>query len=119
MLVVDDSMIVRRLICDAAAKAGWQVLAEASNGQEAIDRYRETHPDLVTLDLIMPDYDGMHALKGILEADPEARVIVVSALEQKGVLKDAFRAGASDFVLKPFNHAALVDTLQQIFQTAG
>ena len=83
-----------------AASAGWDVVGEASNGQEAIDRYRQLRPDAVTLDLVMPEHDGLHALHGIMEFDPEAKVLVVSALEQRDVLKDAFKAGAADFVVK-------------------
>jgi len=113
LLVVDDSLIIRKMIGDTAAEAGWRVVGEASNGQEAIDRYLELRPDLVTLDLIMPDTDGLHALRGIREKDPKAKVIVVSALEQKGVLQEAFHAGAADFLLKPIDRALLADTLRQ------
>jgi len=98
-----------------AAKAGWEVIGEAANGQEAIDRYRELRPDAVTLDLVMPEHDGLHALHGIMEFDPKARVLVVSALEQRGILKDAFKAGAADFVSKPFDNQSLRTTLEQLF----
>ena len=108
-------MIIRRIIKDMAASAGWEVVGEAANGQEAIDRYRELRPDAVTLDLVMPEHDGLHALHGIMEFDPQAKVLVVSALEQRGVLKDAFKAGATDFVSKPFDKNSLQATLQQLF----
>ena len=115
LLVTDDAMIIRHIIKDMATSAGWEVVGEASNGQEAIDRYRELHPDAVTLDLVMPEHDGLHALHGIMEFDPEAKVLVVSALEQRGVLKDAFKAGAADFVSKPFDKQSLQATLEQLF----
>ena len=115
LLVTDDALIIRQLIKDMAASAGWEVVGEASNGQEAIDRYRELRPDAVTLDLVMPEHDGLHALHGIMEFDPRAKVLVVSALEQRGVLKDAFKAGAADFVSKPFDKQSLQDTLQHLF----
>ena len=115
LLVTDDAMIIRQIIKDMAASAGWEVVGEASNGQEAIDRYRELRPDAVTLDLVMPEHDGLHALHGIMEFDPKAKVLVVSALEQRGVLKDAFKAGAADFVSKPFDKQGLQATLEQLF----
>jgi len=107
-------MIIRQIIKDLATSAGWEVVGEASNGQEAIDRYRDLHPDAVTLDLVMPEHDGLHALHGIMDFDPEAKVLVVSALEQRGVLKDAIKAGASDFVAKPFDKRSLQTTLEQL-----
>lgn len=103
ILVVDDAIIIREMIKDTAIEAGWQVVGEAKNGQEAIDKYIELKPDVVTLDMVMPDYDGLHALKGIMQHDPQAKVLVVSALEQKETLKEAFKLGATDFVVKPFD----------------
>jgi two-component system chemotaxis response regulator CheY len=114
LLIADDAMIIRHIIKDMAAAAGWEVVGEAANGQEAIERYRELHPDAVTLDLVMPEHDGLHALHGIMEFDSEAKVLVVSALEQRGVLKDAIKAGASDFVAKPFDKRSLQATLEQL-----
>ncbi len=114
LLVTDDAMIIRQIIKDMATSAGWEVVGEAANGQEAVDRYRELHPDAVTLDLVMPEHDGLHALHGIMEFDPEAKVLVVSALEQRGVLKDAIKAGAADFVCKPFAKDNLQSTLAQL-----
>jgi two-component system, chemotaxis family, chemotaxis protein CheY len=114
LLVVDDSLIIRKMITEAATEAGWEVSGEASNGQEAIDRYLELRPDAVTLDLIMPDTDGLHGLRGIIAKDPEAKVIVVSALGQKGVLQEAFRCGATDFLLKPIDKQMLAESLRQL-----
>jgi two-component system, chemotaxis family, chemotaxis protein CheY len=114
LLVADDAMIIRQIIKDMAVTAGWEVVGEASNGQEAIDRYRELQPDAVTLDLVMPERDGLHALHGIMAFDSQAKVLVVSALEHRGVLKDAIKAGASDFVAKPFDKRSLAATLEQL-----
>jgi two-component system chemotaxis response regulator CheY len=119
LLVTDDAMIIRQIIKDLATAAGWEVVGEACNGQEAIDRYRELRPDAVTLDLVMPEHDGLHALHGIMDLDPEAKVLVVSALEQRGVLKDAFKAGAADFVSKPFDKQCLQATLEQLLPHGG
>ena len=112
LLVADDALIIREIIKDMARDAGWRVVGEAANGQEAIERYQELHPDAVTLDLVMPEHDGLHALHGIIEFDPEARILIVSALEQRGVLKSAFKAGAADFVAKPFAKNSLRESLE-------
>lgn len=114
LLVTDDAMVIRAMIKDAATDAGWTIVGEAANGQEAIELYREFKPNAVTLDLIMPEYDGIHALRGILEFDPNAKVVVVSALNQKALLKQAFAIGASDFVCKPFEADDLMQTLERM-----
>jgi two-component system chemotaxis response regulator CheY len=117
LLVVDDAVIIRKIIKDTVAKLGWEVVGEAGNGQEAIEQYQKLGPDAVTLDLVMPEHDGLHALRGIIKADPEAKVVVVSAIDQSGVLKDAFKAGAADFVVKPFDGDNLRNTLEQLVPT--
>ena len=114
LLITDDAIIIRKVIRDAATAAGWHVVGEAANGQEAIDQYRKLRPDLCTLDLVMPQYDGLYGLRGILEVDPQATVLVVSALDQRNVLKEAFRTGAADFLVKPFDEKDLLDTLEQL-----
>ncbi len=113
LLVADDAAIVREKIKDAARQVGWEIVGEARNGKEAIQRYAELHPTVMTLDLVMPEYDGIYALREILMADPNAKVIVVSALGQKNILKDAFKLGAADFLVKPFDKHALANTLEQ------
>jgi two-component system chemotaxis response regulator CheY len=114
LLITDDAIVIREIIKSAAKSRGWTVVGEAANGLQAVERYVELHPDAVTLDLVMPDYDGLYALRGIMERDPTARVLVVSAVEQKTVLKEAFRAGAADFVVKPFDRQLLLQTLDRI-----
>jgi two-component system chemotaxis response regulator CheY len=118
LLVTDDALIIREMIKDAAGDAGWQIVGEASNGQQAIDLYCELKPDAVTLDMVMPLYDGIHALAGIKQFDPDARVLVVSALDQKQTLKEAFRLGAADFIVKPFDPKTLVETLDKMMPAA-
>lgn len=112
LLVTDDATIMREMIKDTAREAGWEIVGEAQNGAEAIEKYKQLKPDVATLDLVMPQYDGLHALRGILEYDPDATVIVVSALDQKTVLQNAFRAGATDFLVKPFDKSQLISTLE-------
>ncbi|NLX98641.1 MAG: response regulator [Rhodopirellula sp.] len=114
LLITDDAVIIREMIKDIAVAAGWQVVGEAGDGRTAIERYAELRPTACTLDMVMPEYDGLHALRGIRQIDPEAKVVVVSALDQKKVLLEAFRAGASDFLVKPFDKASLVETLNQL-----
>ena len=114
LLITDDALIIRKIIKDLAVSAGWEVVGEARNGQEAIDLYRELRPDAVTLDMVMPEYDGLHALRGIMELDPQANVLIVSALEQRDVLKNAIKAGAADFIAKPFDKQSLQATLEQL-----
>lgn len=114
LLVADDALIIRQIIKDLATAAGWTVVGEASNGKEAVEQYEQLRPDAVTLDLVMPEHDGLYALHGIMSMDPEAKVLLVSALEQRGVLKDAFKAGAADFVSKPFDKGSLQSTLAQL-----
>lgn len=111
LLVVDDALIIRELIKDAAVAAGWTIAGEATDGRMGVERFQELRPDAVTLDLVMPEYDGLYGLRGIMAADPEAKVVVVSALDQKSVLKEAFKVGAFDFIVKPFDKKALVKTL--------
>ena len=114
LLIADDALIIRRIIKDMATSAGWTVVGEAADGQEAIDCYRELRPDAVTLDLVMPEHDGLCALRGIMQFDPQAKVLLVSAVEQHAMLKDAFKAGASDFVSKPFDRESLIASLEQL-----
>ncbi len=114
LLVTDDAIIIREMIKDAATEAGWEIAGEATNGQEAIDQYVALRPDACTLDLVMPHFDGLHGLRGILQFDPDARVCVVSALDQKHVLKEAFQIGAADFIVKPFDRQFLIETLDKL-----
>lgn len=113
LLIADDALIIRTMIRDAAEEAGWEVVGEAANGAEAVELYKQHRPDAMTLDLVMPQYDGLFALRGIREFDAQARVVVVSALSQQHVLKQSFSLGAADFILKPFAKAQLLETLQQ------
>ncbi len=112
LLIVDDALIIREIVKDTATAAGWEIVGEATNGQEAIDLYLQLKPSAVTLDMVMPEYDGIHALRGIIEADPEAKVLVVSALDQKSILQQAFKIGAADFIVKPFDKEHLVESLE-------
>ena len=113
LLVTDDAAIVREKIKEAARGAGWEIVGEARNGKEAVERYAELRPLAMTIDLVMPEYDGIYALREIIALDPNAKIIVVSALGQKNILKDAFKLGATDFIVKPFDKRTLTNTLEQ------
>ena len=102
VLVVDDAAFMRKVLSDALGKAVHEVVGEAANGQEAVDRYRDLKPDLTTLDITMPEKDGLHALREILALDPTARVVMCSALGQESKVLESIKSGARDFVVKPF-----------------
>ncbi len=110
-LVVDDSILMRRMICECLTDCGWEIVAEASNGEEAVRQYRDHQPDVVSMDIVMPGTDGMFALEHILEMDPSAQVVVVSALNQTKLISEAIRKGAQDFIAKPFLPEQLQQTL--------
>src|SRR4029078_10381754 len=114
LLVVDDALFMRKLIRGVAAEAGWEVVAEAGNGQEAVALYAEHRPDLVTMDLVMPVMGGLDALRKIRELDPRAQVIVVTALDQKQALMDSIRDGARDFIVKPFERERVLNLLHKL-----
>lgn len=114
LLVVDDALLMRRLIRDAAIEAGWEIAGEAGNGREAVELYRTLRPDLVTMDVVMPEMTGLEALRQIRAVDPDARVVMVTALDQKQTLVEAIRDGALDFVVKPFDRQRITGLLDRV-----
>lgn len=112
LLVVDDALIMRAMIKDIARQAGWEIAGEATNGRECLDRYRELSPDLVTLDIVMPELDGVGALRQLRQEHPDAAVVMVSAIDQKEKLSECIQLGARDFIVKPFDR----DHLRSLFQ---
>ena len=112
LLVVDDALIMRAMIKDIAQQAGWEIAGEATNGRECLERFRELSPDLVTLDIVMPELDGVKALRQLREEHPNAAVVMVSAIDQKEKLAECIRLGARDFIVKPFDR----DHLRSLFQ---
>ena len=103
LLVVDDAAIMRMRITGIAREAGWEIVAEATNGLEAVALYHQHRPDLVTLDIVMPELDGVEALRRLRTDDPAARVVMVSAVDQRAKLRECIGLGAIDFVVKPFD----------------
>jgi len=107
VLIVDDALIMRKRIRQIAEEAGWQVAGEAKDGEEALVLYEREKPDLVTMDIVMPKMDGVSALQQLIQDDPHARVVMVSAVNQKEKLAQCIQAGAIDFIVKPFEKARL------------
>jgi two-component system chemotaxis response regulator CheY len=102
ILVVDDAAFMRKMVSDALTKGGHEIVGEAGTGEEAVKRFQELKPELTTLDITMPEKDGLTALKEIIEIDPTARVIMCSALGQESKVLESIKLGARDFVVKPF-----------------
>jgi len=112
VLIVDDSMLMRKMVSEILADSGWTVAGEAADGLEAIEKFKECRPDAVTLDIVMPGTDGIYALQHIVELKPDAKVVVVSALNQTKLISEAIRSGAQDFIAKPFLPEQLQQTVQ-------
>jgi two-component system chemotaxis response regulator CheY len=111
VLVVDDAAFMRKLLSDALVSGGHEVVGEAGNGNEAVVRFQELHPELITLDITMPEKDGLAALAEIMAINPRARVVMCSALGQEGKVLESIKLGAKDFVVKPFQPARVLEAV--------
>jgi len=114
ILLVDDAEFMRLVLRDVLEKHGFSVAAEAENGRQAIEKYREVLPDLIIMDVTMPDMDGIEALKEIRKDHPGAKAVMCSALGQEAVVLEAIRSGAETFVVKPFNADLLIKTVKKV-----
>jgi len=113
ILIVDDAAFMRMMVKDILVKNGFTVVGEAQDGMEAIEKYKELSPDLVTMDITMPEMDGITALKQIKEINSGAKVIMCSAMGQQAMVIDAIQAGAKDFIVKPFQAARVIEAIQK------
>src|SRR4030095_9794275 len=113
VLVVDDAAFMRKMVSDALTKGGHEVVGEAGNGAEAITAFQELKPEVMTLDITMPEKDGLAALKEIIELDPSAKVIMCSALGQESKVLESIKLGARDFVVKPFQAARVIEAVEK------
>ena len=113
ILIVDDAAFMRMMIKDILTKNGVEVVAEAADGAQAVEKYKETQPDLVTMDITMPEMDGITALKQIKQINPSARVIMCSAMGQQAMVIDAIQAGARDFIVKPFQADRVIEAINK------
>ena len=114
ILVCDDSVFMRMMLKKVLLDNGHEVVAEASDGREAVQAYRQHSPELVTMDITMPKLDGIEAVKIIREEDPFARIIMVTAIGQQAIITEAIKAGASDFIVKPFETDKVVQTITKV-----
>jgi len=113
ILIVDDAAFMRMMIKDILTKNGYQIVGEAENGRVALDKYVETRPDLTTMDITMPEMDGITAVKEIRKTDPHANIIMCSAMGQQAMVIDAIQAGAKDFIVKPFQPDRVLEAVRK------
>jgi two-component system, chemotaxis family, chemotaxis protein CheY len=114
VLIVDDAAFMRMMIKDILEKNGFEIIGEANNGIKAVELYKKERPDVVTMDITMPDMDGIEAVKAIKAYDPSAKVIMCSAMGQQSMVMDAIRAGARDFIVKPFQADRVLEAIKKV-----
>jgi two-component system chemotaxis response regulator CheY len=118
VLICDDAMFMRSVVASVLTGAGYEIVGEAATGAEAVARFRELRPDVMTMDLLMPEMGGLDALRAIRAADPNARVVICSAMGQERLMQEARAAGACGFVVKPFEPDALLAAVEKALTTA-
>src|SRR5690625_74557 len=116
ILIVDDAAFMRMMIKDILIKNNFEVVGEAQDGSEAVEKYKDLTPDLVTMDITMPEKDGITALKEIRQINPEARIVMCSAMWQQAMVIDAIQAGAKDFIVKPFQSDRVIEAIEKSLQ---
>ncbi len=114
VLIVDDAVFMRMMIKDILEKNGFEIIGEASNGASAVEEYKNLKPDIVTMDITMPEMDGIQAVKEIRKIDPDAKIIMCSAMGQQAMVMEAIQAGAKDFIVKPFQSDRVVEALNKV-----
>lgn len=114
VMIVDDALFMRNMLKDIFTRAGYEVVAETEDGQTALEDYRQAQPDLVTMDIVMPKRSGIEALRDIIREDPQACVVMVSALGQDSLVLEAVEAGAKDFIVKPFKEDKVLDVVRRV-----
>ncbi|MCI9377029.1 MAG: response regulator [Eubacterium sp.] len=114
ILVCDDAAFMRMMIKDILTKNGYNIAGEAENGLKAVEKYNETKPDLVLMDITMPEMDGIQALKKIKEMDPAAKVVMCSAMGQQAMVIEAIQSGAKDFIVKPFQAERVLEAVKKV-----
>ena len=114
VLVCDDAIFMRTMISDILSQAGYEVIGEAETGVQAVAKYKELKPDLVTMDIVMPDMGGIDAVREIVGFDPDARILMCSAMGQQALVVEAIQAGAKDFVVKPFQPSRVLEAVQRV-----
>lgn len=118
ILVVDDAAFMRMMIKNILSKNGYEIVGEAENGKDAIEFYKKLKPDLVTMDITMPEMNGIEGVKAILEFDPNAKIIMCSAMGQQAMVMEAIQAGAKDFIVKPFQQERILQAIGRVLARA-
>ncbi|WP_338469422.1 response regulator [Niallia sp. XMNu-256] len=116
ILIVDDAKFMRMTISNILSRAGYEIVGEGENGKDAIRLYRELQPDLVILDITMPEMNGIEAVKEIKKEFPHAKIIMCSAMGQQKMVVEAIESGARDFIVKPFDEACVIDSINRILE---
>ncbi|HHY77121.1 MAG TPA: response regulator [Clostridiales bacterium] len=114
ILIVDDATFMRMMIKDVLVKNGFTIAGEAENGAKAVDKYKELNPDLVIMDITMPEVDGIQAVREIKKIDPSAKIIMCSAMGQQAMVIEAIQAGAKDFIVKPFQAERIIEAVKKV-----
>ena len=114
ILIVDDAAFMRMMIKDVLTKNGLEVVGEAENGVKAIEKYNELNPELVIMDITMPEMDGIQAVKEIKKINPNAKIIMCSAMGQQAMVIESIQAGASDFIVKPFQPERVIEAINKV-----
>ncbi|MFY9176245.1 MAG: response regulator [Caldicoprobacterales bacterium] len=114
ILIVDDAAFMRMMIKDILTKNGYTVVGEAENGAKAIEKYKELKPDLVIMDITMPEVDGIQAVRGIKQIDENANIIMCSAMGQQAMVIESIQAGAKDFIVKPFQADRVLEAVRKV-----
>ncbi|WP_042355993.1 response regulator [Bacillus rubiinfantis] len=114
ILIVDDAAFMRMMLKDILTKNGFEVVGEAVNGEDAIEKYQELQPDVVTMDITMPEMDGITAVKKIRAINPQAKIIMCSAMGQQPMVLEAIQSGAKDFIVKPFQADRVIESISKV-----
>lgn len=114
VLICDDAIFMRTMIGDILSQAGFEIVGEAETGVQAVQKYRELKPDLVTMDIVMPDMGGIDAVREIVKEAPDAKILMCSAMGQQALVIEAIQAGARDFVVKPFQPSRVLEAVQRV-----
>ena len=114
VLICDDTAFMRLTVGEILEKAGFEIVGEAETGKQAVEKYMQLKPDLVTMDIVMPEMSGLDAVREICKNDPSAKVLMCSAIGQQSLVLEAIKAGARDFVVKPFQASRVLEAVQQV-----
>ena len=114
VLICDDAVFMRTMLSDILSNAGFSVVGQAQTGSEAVAKYKELQPDLVTMDIVMPDMGGIEAVRAIISEFPDAKILMCSAMGQQSLVVEAIQAGARDFVVKPFQPSRVLEAVQRV-----